>query len=85
MNQPTFLITLPERFSENFGEPMAEIFKLIEILVTNGKQFDYVLDYSNAKFTNPLFTIAIPLIAKMFTNNGYDISIMSEFKKSQCK
>ncbi len=56
MNQPIFKISLPERFSENFGEPMAEIFKLIEILVSNGKQYDYILDYCGAKFTNPLFT-----------------------------
>jgi len=60
MSQPSFQIQLPE----NFGEPMAGIFKLIETLVSNGKQYDYILDYSNAKFTNPLFTIAIPLIAK---------------------
>ena len=81
MSQPSFQIQLPEKFSENFGEPIAGIFKLIETLVSNGKQYDYILDYSNAKFTNPLFTIAITLIAKMFTNNGYNISILSNFKK----
>jgi len=42
MSQPSFQIQLPEKFSENFGEPIAGIFKLIETLVSNGKQNDYM-------------------------------------------
>lgn len=82
MNQPIFQISLPGRFSENFGEPIAGIFKLIETLVSNGPHYDYILDYGDAKFTNPLFTIAIPLIAKMLSRDGYNISVLSNFKKT---
>jgi hypothetical protein len=81
MELPTFEIKLRENFSDNFGDPIVEIFKLIDTLSSNGSQYHYKLDYNEAKFTKPLFTLALPLIIKMFERNGYSISILADFKK----
>ncbi|UKJ06242.1 hypothetical protein [Solitalea lacus] len=75
-------ITLPERFSDNFGEPIQHIFNLLIQLNSAVFQRNFTLDYGNAKFTHPFYSLALPLIKKKFERKGYNIQISSVFEKA---
>ena len=81
MSKPIQHIPLPERFPENFGSPLKGLLSLIFDIHEFGNSHKIVLDYSNAAFTNPLYTLSLPLLVKMFERKGIEIILESEFKQ----
>jgi len=72
-------IELPDRISDNFGDPIQKIFDLIEGISNCCIEDEIVLDYSNAKFTHVFYSIALPLLVKIYSRRGYNIRLLGHF------
>jgi len=79
------VIILPERVSDNFGDPIQKVLNLINQLSGLSEKDKILLDYSGVKFTNPFFLTALPMIIEQFKNKGYDIEISTDFKSPYLK
>lgn len=74
------VISLPERFSDNFGEPISQLFRLMERLersLPKGQQV--LLDYHTARFTHPFYTLAIPLLIRQHEQRGFVLGVSEGF------
>ena len=71
---------LPVRFSDNFGEPLRALFQLLADINTDTDSKGILLDYSDALFTNPFFTLALPLVVKINERKGKNIQFENGFK-----
>lgn len=79
------IIQLPARFSDNFGDPIQKIFKVLENISSVHQGEEVVLDYSRAKFTHPFFSLSLPLIKEQFHRKGKEITLLSDFTDSFTK
>ena len=73
------IIELPERISDNFGDPIQKIFNLISELSSCHLEEEVVLNYNSAKFTHPFYSVSIPLLVKMYSRKGYKIRLQDNF------
>ena len=79
------IIQLPKRFSDNFGDPIQKIFKTLESISTIADGEEVVLDYSDAKFTHPFFSLSLPLLKEQFHRTGKEIKLRCDFTDSFTK
>lgn len=54
------IIHLPNRFSDNFGDPIQHIFKILADINQMAADEEIILNYNNAKFTHPFFLWLYP-------------------------
>lgn len=72
-------LDLPERFSDNFGDPIDQIFNLLEKINRTSFNEEIALNYDNARFTHPFFSLSLPLICTQNRRIGRNISLKSDF------
>ena len=72
-------INLPSQFSDNFGNPIDGIFKLLSNISAVPAGEEVVLNYRRAKFTHPFYTLAIPLIIRQLALRGREVKLQSDF------
>lgn len=73
-------IKLEPRISENFGDSIQKMWRLLEQLSTADINDEILLDYEDVKFTSPFFLLSLPLIVEQYKRKGYKISISTNFK-----
>lgn len=73
-------IHLPNRFSDNFGDPIQHLFKILADINQMAADEEIILNYNNAKFTHPFFSLALPLIQKEYSRQGRAIKLQHVFK-----
>lgn len=72
-------INLKKNVDDNFGRIISSIIELMDEINKKGIEEDIVLNYSEAKFTHPFFTLPLLLLKKnLNTHYGYNISISKE-------
>lgn len=73
-------IHLPSRFSDNFGDPLNAIFNLLHSIESSEAK-EIVLNYKEARFTHPFFSLAIPLImAQSSHHQKKEFRLNTDFK-----
>lgn len=72
-------ITLPNRISDSFGHAINELFKLSSNISSIGKGEEIIIDYSEARFTHPFFTLPLLMLIKSKNKAGYDINLTTHF------
>ncbi|MXV50342.1 hypothetical protein GS399_05105 [Pedobacter sp. HMF7647] len=73
------VIKLPSRFSDNFGHPIQSLFSLLEQVQSASGCKEIELNYREAKFTHPFYTLALPLIKKQYGRSGQSLVINDDF------
>lgn len=72
-------IQLPNRFSDNFGDPIQKMFILIKEISDCPIEQEIVLDYKDARFTHVFYSMALPLLIKIYSRKGYNIRLQDNF------
>lgn len=76
MENSTFVIKVPLRFSDNFGNPINEIIKILPEL--NKTWGEIIVDFGECKFLVPHYLGPLSCILKMKKNQGTKIEILNE-------
>lgn len=72
----TYILTVPERFQDNFGDP---INKLLTILPDLNKNWEViVIDFGQNKFMVPHYLGPLSCLLKMKKNQGVEILVLNE-------
>jgi len=73
-------IKLPSRFSDNFGDPIQSIINLLSDINQYADEEEITLNYDDARFTHPFFSLSLPLIEKQFNRLGRNINVSRDFQ-----
>ena len=73
-------IKLPPRFSDNFGHPIESIINLLSEINQYPYEEEIILDYNEARFTHPFFSLSLPLIEKQLNRLGRNINLSRNFQ-----
>lgn len=77
------VLRLPSRITDAFGAPIQHVFELIDWLGKQPPEEPIELDYSGCTFAHPFYSVAIPLVAQQFLQNGYQsIALNTKFGRS---
>ncbi len=71
-------ITLPTHINDNFGDSMGKLFELQMRINEINPDEEITLDYSNAAFTKPFFTLGLLLLIKQCEGKRAPITLNSE-------
>lgn len=79
------VLYLPNSFSDNFGDPIQKVFNLVNDINSISADELIILNYDNARFTHPFFSMAIPLIIKQNERIGRVVELQHNFSRQVIK
>ncbi len=78
-------IRVKSRVTDNFGDSIIEVFRIMGLLAEVNSQEEISIDFSECTFSNPFLLVSISILFRQYQQNGYKISLNTECRDRNFK